>query len=99
VNDQGDFHAGLDLVLSGLRARLDRETSATWRRRHHRCRRRQRRPRAKFSPPATQDDRARPGTAVIARDRVLRAARTRRCARAIPTPTTSLTSSRRCARG
>jgi TetR/AcrR family tetracycline transcriptional repressor len=29
MNDQGDFHAGLDLVLSGLRARLDREESVT----------------------------------------------------------------------
>ena len=29
MNDQGDFHAGLDLVLIGLRARLDREVSAT----------------------------------------------------------------------
>jgi TetR/AcrR family tetracycline transcriptional repressor len=29
MNDPGDFHTGLDLVLSGLRARLDREAPAT----------------------------------------------------------------------
>jgi AcrR family transcriptional regulator len=29
MNDPGDFHAGLDLVLSGLRASLDGEESAT----------------------------------------------------------------------
>jgi AcrR family transcriptional regulator len=29
INDPGDFHAGLDLVLSGLRARLDRKQQTT----------------------------------------------------------------------